>query len=624
MSSLHLRFAASGLDPIRQASFPTQVRARAARLPEDVVAEAASACCTGLVVHHGRLPSGGTATAGSATVFATGSVWDGPGAAVLASPDRILAAWQDRPDPLRPLWTGVFALARCDDAARTLTVVSDRFGALPVYWREQDGIVTVSTQLKVLVDPGTEHLDEEAFTEFMAMGYLLGPRTLVAGVHRLPAHHVLICSPAGARVAALPEPGTPRNRVADDDALDAFDAMVARNLERFAAHTPSWAIALSGGLDSRLVAGAALRTGLPLAGFTAGIPGSLEVEVAARMARHLGIPLHHHVIDGRLQPEWFGRSVWFGEGRCLPNHMHYISANLLDEVPPGPLLHGLIGEGIMGGYGEDLSLLEADPATRRAKCLASIQGAVKWPEDLRQAVFPDRLRDGVGTGVRRAAERLWDHLGFAGDYGDTPEFQFRVRAVGMTVPNLISQVLPWTDVVSPFLDRDVFEFCNTLRAQDVKDRQLQLRWAERHFPAVTAVPRLKDGILIPVRTGIPHAYDQALTRHWRFVKFKYYLCRASRGRVNLGHRGSFPFYGQWYRRWPHQRGYVDGIVLSDRCLDRGLWTRDGMRKLTASLRHGRNTWSHLGTVLLVELFIRQFIEGTDRPADPITPRGLGR
>jgi hypothetical protein len=194
----------------------------------------------------------------------------------------------------------------------------------------------------------------------------------------------------------------------------------------------------------------------------------------------------------------------------------------------------------------------------------------------------------------------------------------------MTVPNLVSQVAPWTDIVSPFLDRDIFEYCNTLQAKDLKDRQLQLRWAERHFPAVTEVPRLKDGILIPVRTGIPDAYQRALHREWQVVMAKYYLCRLSRGRVNLPHRGSFPFYGQWYRRWRHVRDYVDGIVLSDRCLDRGLWTRQGMRDLVGSLRRGLNTWNALGTLLLVELFIRQFIEGTDRPQDPLTPRGLGR
>ncbi len=113
------------------------------------------------------------------------------------SPPRSWPPGVPVPTRSRLLWTGVFALAHCDAASRTLTVVCDRFGALPVYWRERDGIVTISTELKVLAEPGREALDEVAFDEFMAMGYLLGPHTLLAGVHRLPAHHALVCSPAG-------------------------------------------------------------------------------------------------------------------------------------------------------------------------------------------------------------------------------------------------------------------------------------------------------------------------------------------------------------------------------------------------------------------------------------------
>ncbi len=196
------------------------------------------------------------------------------------------------------------------------------------------------------------------------------------------------------------------------------------------------------------------------------------------------------------------------------------------------------------------------------------------PDSVRRSSAPrDRVR--IAAGIRRVCEDLWDSQGFTGAYGDTLEFKFRIRAVGMTVPNLISQVLPWSDVASPFLDRDIYEFCNTLDAKALAGRQLQLRWAMRHFPATTELPRLKDGILIPVKPGIPGAYDEALKRHWRGVKTKYYLCRLSGGRINLPHRGSFPFYGQWYRRWKHVRDYVDGIVLSERCLDRGLWRQGG-------------------------------------------------
>lgn len=622
MSSIHLRFAAAGLPEAAAAAFIERVRGRAARLPDDRFAVVTSSRAAGAAISHVHLPCGGTASRGGTALVVAGSLWDGPSAPGLGTPESVLAAWLTRGEAARRLWTGVFALAVADADTGTLTIVSDRFGAMPVYWREQDGIVTVSTQLKTLVEPGCESVDAEAVDEFLALGRMIGPRTIVKGIRRLPAHHALVCDADGVRTERLPDPGAPRNRPTSDDALDEFDARVARNLDRFAAAVPSWTIALSGGLDSRLLAGAAQRIDRPLTAFTAGVPGSLEVEVAGRVADHLGIPLHRHTIDGRQLPGWFGKAAWFGEGRCLPNHVHYVAANLLDEVPHGPLLHGLIAEGVMGGYGDNLALLDAPPQARHDACVGRGIDIVYLPSELREAlVGADRARAMVGL-KRAAAAGLWQEIGATGAYGDTLEFKFRERAVTMTVPNLISQVLPWTDVISPFLDRDLFEYCNAFEPNGLMGRQFQIRWAERHFPKITGIPRLKDGILIPLRTGIADAYDEALKREWRTVQWKYRLCRLSQGRINLHHRGSFPFYGQWYRRWREVRAWVDGIVLSDRCLDRGLWRREGMRRLTHSLRVGHNTWSVLGTVLLLELMIRQFVEGTDRPADPVVPRGL--
>jgi hypothetical protein len=623
MSSIHLRFAAAGLAAAERTAFLGRLRARVARLHTDRLDSIESPVVAGLAVSHEHLPCGGTASREAASVVLAGSIWDGPGAPALGTPGAVLSGWLARSAPARHLWTGVFAFAVADSDARTLAVVSDRFGAMPIYWRERDGIVTVSTQLKALVEPGREKVDREAVDEFVALGRILGRRTVVEGVQRLPAHHVLLCDRDGVRVERLPDPGASRDRPTSNEALDEFDARVERNLKRFADAVPAWTIALSGGLDSRLLAAAAQRFDKPLRAFTAGVPDSLEIEVADKVARHLGIPLRKHTIDGRLMPRWFGQAAWFGEGRILPNHVHYVSANVLGDVPQGPLLHGLIAEGVMGGYGDDPKLFAASPDARREASIQSGAEVIYMPGGMREAlVGSGRAQHMAGLG-KGAAARLWDDLGMTGEYGDTLEHKFRIRAVGQTVPNLISQVLPWTDVISPFLDRDLLEFCNGFEPQGLMGRQFQLRWAERHFPKITEIPRLKDGVLIPVQTGIADAYDRALTREWQTVKWKYRICRLSQGRINPPHRGSFPFYGQWYRRWSDVRNWVDGIVLSERCLERGIWERDGMRQLTRSLRVGQNTWNALGTILLVELMIRQFVEGTDLPADPVVPIGLG-
>ncbi len=553
--------------------------------------------------------------------MATGSSWTDAKAAELSSPTAVLAAMAARGESGGEPCGGIFALAHHDARRRRVVVESDRFGALPVYYRELGaGAWAVATELKFLAVPGQERVDDEGFAQLMGMGHLPGTRTLLAGVRRLPAHHRLILDTRGCRVELLPEPGTPRNRRVDAAALEEFDALVQRSLGRFASATDRWTVSLSAGLDSRLVAGAAARLSPELRGFVVGEPGVSEVRVTQRLADHLDIPLHVHTIDGRRLPDWFAAAVWHTEGRTLPNHMHYVGANLMGDLPGKVILHGLIGEGIIGGYGDDPSLLDASPEHLREACRNEAYEILFWPGTVVQRLFNPERREAI-RGARGAwAEEIMEQMDFRGTYGEFVEIKFRMRAVSLTVPNLLSQILPWQDVASPFLDKDIFAFANTFDAHDLVGRALQIRWAETHMPHLTEIPRLKDGVLIPVRGGIPDAYDKGVRRINRHAKWKYWACRASKGRINLPHRGSFPFYGQWFRRWPHVRQYVEDIVLSEQCLDRGLWQREGLVELVRSLREGRNTWSALGTVLLAEVFLRQFVDGTDRPEDPAHPR----
>ncbi len=85
---------------------------------------------------------------------------------------------------------------------------------------------------------------------------------------------------------------------------------------------------------------------------------------------------------------------------------------------------------------------------------------------------------------------------------------------------------------------------------------------------------------------------------------------------------SFPQYGLWYPRFGSVRKYVDGILLADRTFDRGFFRREGVRKLLHDCRIGRAVWNAVGTMLSVELFMRQFVDETDRPADAQTPWGV--
>jgi len=616
-------FDPRGLKAHRREAFHRRVRTLACRLPSDRLETGDNEVAAVAAVHHGHFASGGVAIAGPILVAVSGTCWRA-GSGTLETLPEMAGSGGAPGSREAPDRHGVFGLARADAAAATLAVQSDRFGAHVLYWRQHEGTTQVSSELRFLAEPGDDRPDLEVLGDLLRFAFSPGDHALLAGVRRLPAHHVLFVDAGSHRLVALPREAATHDRPVDEAVIRELDRLVAMGMRRHrllpgASGGGAFSIALSGGLDSRLVAGAALRQGLSLRAFTAGESGSLEVATAARVAEILGVPHQRVLIDGSSMPDWFTRAVWFTEGRTGIDHMHYLGPALAGALPEGPQLNGLIGEGVMGGYEECLNLIDAAPDDRLRASRDAVKDTIWWPAGrARQALAPP-LAEAMDASRERVLDAQQRRLWRAGSFADTVSFTFETVTVGFRVPNLVSQVTPWTDIVSPFLDGEILAFARTLAPGNLADRSLQIRWGLDCMPNFDAAPRLKDGVLIPVRADIPRYYDQAIGRLWRRRRVRRILCRLSGGRINPPETSSFPYFGQWYRRWPQVRRYVDGILLSEQTLDRGLWRREGLASLLGDLRRGREVWPAVGTVLLCEMLLRQMCDGTDRPADPVTP-----
>lgn len=622
MSGLYLFFAPSGLSEENILDFQNRVETRVTRLPQKELSYSKGKLITGMVAHHGVMPSGGTAEHESQILFATGSCWTKPTSTRLASPEEIISEWETFPRESRDPFGGLFALAHCDEERRELIVESDRFGALPIYYRQFGNGIAVSTEIKFLVGNEDETVNLSAFAEMMGIGYLSKPHTLLNEVHRLLPHSRLVCNPRGLNIIKLPEIGYPRDQKVTSDVIAEYDSLVQRSLKRYANLSPQYTISLSGGLDSRILAAASKRAGIPLHAFSIGEPGSLDAKMAKKVADLFEIPITIHEVVGKGMANWFGKMVWFTEGRVLPGHMHYMTANFSREVPPGPQLHGLIGETHIGGPFDDFSLIGAPKDTILQACRKIAKGMIYWPPDSVSRIFNGDLADMVKSAKSDSINGILDRIGFSGVYSDFLDFKFKFRVEAFTVPCLMSQVLPWSDVVSPFLDTDAFDFGAKLEHWELADRAGQITWGLQHMPIIGQLPRVKDGVVIPVGNEDPEAFERGFKRLMWTINTKQLICRLSMGRINLSHLGSFPVYSQWYRKWRPVRDFVNGILLSDRCLDRGLFKREGIEKLLYDCRIGRNTWGAIGTILLAEIFFRQFQDGTDIPEDPIVPWGM--
>ena len=171
----------------------------------------------------------------------------------------ILAAWQRWGPDCLPRLHGMFAFAIYDLGARTLFLARDRLGVKPLFYAPlSDGSLAFASELKGLIAHPLlrRDIDPLAIEDYLAWGYVPDHRSILAGVHKLPAGHSLLLR----HDAPLPAPRQwwdvsfaerHKGRAADLEA-ELLHLLRQAVTSRMVADVPLGAF-LSGGVDSSAV-----------------------------------------------------------------------------------------------------------------------------------------------------------------------------------------------------------------------------------------------------------------------------------------------------------------------------------------------------------------------------------
>jgi asparagine synthase (glutamine-hydrolysing) len=148
---------------------------------------------------------------------------------------------------------GMFALALWDGRTRTLLAARDRAGEKPLYWTlTPRGLLLASEVKALLVRPEvTRELDLEAVDQFLTYEYVIAPRTVLKGIHKLPPGHYLLYRDGAVSVHRYWDAAAVRVKPwTDGEAAEALKAALSRaTVGQMMADVPLGAF-LSGGIDS--------------------------------------------------------------------------------------------------------------------------------------------------------------------------------------------------------------------------------------------------------------------------------------------------------------------------------------------------------------------------------------
>lgn len=368
---------------------------------------------------------------------------------------------------------GEYQIAVWSPARRSLLLLNDRFGALPLYiGTSARGTAFAGGVRGVLMCPGVSaDADVEAIREAVTFGgYRLGGRTSVRDVRMVPPAAAVTITADGVRTARY----WTWSELRDGDAVDPRELLEQARSDWTAAirkrldGTERPGLTLSGGLDSRAILAEATRQGNAMTALTYGVPHADDVSIARRSARAAGarwelVPLYQ---DGWLER----RTGRIHETDGLMDLVDLMHTEVLDTLSRtlDTCLSGYIGDAVAGS-----SLFFTDR-----------------PEDLVASMpyYGGSLAISYEEAVARAVEMI------AGTPGP-PRFAAYEHKLPQSINRVTAAARPFVNVRRPFVDYRFFETCQRIAPSWRVGQQWRERWLVSTYPEYFArIPNQQSGV----------------------------------------------------------------------------------------------------------------------------------
>jgi asparagine synthase (glutamine-hydrolysing) len=252
---------------------------------------------------------------------------------------------------------GMFAFAIWDEPRGRLILARDRLGIKPLYYHERAGRLAFASELNSLRPalPSAPDLDLQALDEYITLGYVPAPRTILGGCRKLPPAHVLEWTRGESRLhrywAMSYESG---GRPTEAEAVDGLRAHLEDAVRAWMISDVPVGAFLSGGLDSSAVTALMCRaTPQRVKTFSIGFddPAYNELGYARQAADQCGTD-HHEVVLGDREILHLPQLAWYlDEPMADDSTVPMFAVSRLARQHVKVVLSGDGGDELFGGYG---------------------------------------------------------------------------------------------------------------------------------------------------------------------------------------------------------------------------------------------------------------------------------
>jgi asparagine synthase (glutamine-hydrolysing) len=477
-----------------------------------------------------------------------------------------------------------------------------------LYYSLRNNRMTFAPEMKALLCDSTikKEMDPAAVADFFTFGFVLGEKSFIADIKLMPPGTIMRYQ--GGNLTTHTYWDFPFQedypKRSTKDYIEELHHVLDQAVERQTRQTSRCGLALSGGLDSRLIAAYMGKRVSPLSTFTFGDPGTDEVRFAERVAGV--IDSQHHSTTYSLDDfaSAFPKMAWLTEGLINTSEYYYLAREMGKHVDAALCGHG----------GDTLSGRHIDRAVQKARGREAIKKVIfrKYCRRVLPANNPqDLFSDSYYRRIKGRAQEDFD-LSFSGIQAKIPANVLLHHDMKTATWRQFTRVLDLPQLYVryryPFFDYDVLDFFLRLPPR-MRFREIVYR-----------------GILIDKfreLADIPLPNRRASIRTERHLRF-YYDVRNRVGRLLLG-----KFYNTLRQFAPPEcaisynveayRGPLKALVSSlilESNLRRGYFDQTYLQRTLASHSNGGSNESFfMHKLISFELFHRLFLDA-DKLAPP--------
>lgn len=508
---------------------------------------------------------------------------------------------------------GMFAFAIWDAVRGRLFVARDRVGIKPLYYAVTKEGFYFGSELKAIIADGgiKREVNRGAIRRFLSFNYVPGAETLLKGIVKLLPGHCLTVEGGKVGVRRYWDLKFTRERWerSMEEAVEELQGLLNETVRGHMISDVPVGVLLSGGVDSSAILSMATgNTDKKVRTFTVGFNGGGVVDerpFARLSAERFGTEHHEVTISAEDFSNFLPAYVrHMEEPVCEPPAvaLYYVSKLARGHVKV--LLSGEGGDEAFGGYPNYPNMMQLQGIGRAAGVLARPMGAGaslagKLLKEKRLVRYGSALGRPLGSQYFSRTAGPTSFFNCEGENFFTDEFS--AGTAGVSAEGLVGELLERVKE-EPWLNQMLYVDSMTWLPDDLLVKADKITMANS---LELRVPLLDHMVLEFAASLAPELKVKG-------KETKRVLKQAFAGILpaEVIHRkkAGFPVpYELWMRY--ELKGQIEGVLLSERALGRGYFRKSEVQRLLeANARHGKFS-KEVFSLLVLELWHREFLDG---------------